>query len=211
VDRRGHGESGDHPAYALEREVEDIVAIVDSIEEPVSLLGHSFGALCTMEASLRTKNLRKLILYEPAIPLPGISIYPPGVIERVQTLLEAGDLETVLTEYFQEVADLSLEDIQRLKASPAWKERVASAHTLPREARAEETYTFDAQRFQDMRTPTLLLLGGDSPLFLTKSTETIHRALPNSTIAVMPGQQHIAMYTAPELFLRHVLSFLTQS
>jgi pimeloyl-ACP methyl ester carboxylesterase len=64
VDRRGHGESGDSPTYAIEREFEDIAAVVDSIGGPVNLLGHSFGGLCALEAALLTPNLRKLVLYE---------------------------------------------------------------------------------------------------------------------------------------------------
>jgi hypothetical protein len=84
-----------------------------------------------------------------------------------------------------------------------------AAHTVVREARAEEEYRFDAQRFQDMFAPTLFLLGGDSPQFLKQATETIATALPNSRIAIMQGQQHTAMYAAPELFRHEVLTFLT--
>ena len=208
MDRRGHGESSDLPAYALEKEFEDIAAILDSVEEPADVLGHSFGALCALEASLRTKNIRKLILYEPAISLTDMPIYSAGVIERLQALLDAGDHEAAVTIYYREVADLSREDIDRLKVSPAWPERVAAAHTLLREAQAEEAYTLDPQRFKSMQTPTLLLQGGDSPQFLKRATETIQRALPNSRIAIMPGQQHIAMYTAPGIFLQNVLAFL---
>jgi pimeloyl-ACP methyl ester carboxylesterase len=208
MDRRGHGESGDHLEYTIEKEFDDIAALVDSIEEPVNVLGHSFGALCALEASLRTKNIRKLILYEPAMPLPGLSIYSAGVIDSLQALLQVGDHEATVTAYYQEVADLSLQNIERLKASPAWPARVAAAHTLLREAQAEEAYTFDPKLFENMQTPTLLMQGADSPPFLKMATETIHRALPNSRIAVMPGQQHIAMYTAPDLFLQNVLAFL---
>jgi len=71
VDRRGRGESTDSAPYAIECEFEDVAAVVDSFGEPVNLLGHSFGAVCSLEASLRTSNLRKLILYEPPLPLPG--------------------------------------------------------------------------------------------------------------------------------------------
>lgn len=209
VDRRGHGESGDGHIYAIEREFEDIAAVVDSIGGPTNLLGHSFRALCALEASLLTSNIRKLILYEPAIPLPGISIYPVGVIGRLEALLASGNREAVIVEYYREVAMLSLEDIEQLRSSPAWHARVATAHTLPREARAEEQYSFGARRFKNHRMPVLLLLGSDSPPFLKMSTERINSALPNSHIAVMPGQQHIAMYTAPELFLKNVLAFLS--
>ncbi|HBY98326.1 MAG: alpha/beta hydrolase [Ardenticatenaceae bacterium] len=210
VDRRGHGESGDGPTYAIEREFEDIAAVVDSIEEPANLLGHSFGALCALEAALLTRNLRQLVVYEPALPLPGVSLYPAGVIERLQALLDAGDREGVLTTFYHEVVMVPPHEIEQLRASPAWPARLATAHTLPRETRAEERYTFDAQRFKDLHTPTLLLLGGDSPQILKAATETVDTALPNSRIAVMPGQQHIAMYTAPDLFLHEVLTFLIE-
>jgi pimeloyl-ACP methyl ester carboxylesterase len=56
VDRRGRGQSGDSPVYSIEREYEDIAAVVESIREPVNLLGHSYGALCSLEAALRVTN-----------------------------------------------------------------------------------------------------------------------------------------------------------
>jgi pimeloyl-ACP methyl ester carboxylesterase len=208
VDRRGHGESGDGSTYAVEREFEDVAAIVDSTGEPACLLGHSFGALCALEAALLTQNLRKLLLYEPGIPLPGVPLYPEGVIDRLQALLDAGDREGALITLYREVVMIPPHEIEQLRSSPAWPARVAAAHTLLREARAEERYTFDAQWFKELHTPTLLLLGGDSPQFLKQATESVATALPNSRIAVMPGQQHTAMYTAPELFLHEVLTFL---
>ncbi len=211
MDRRGHGASGDGPIYAIEREFEDIVAVVDWVGEPTHLLGHSFGALCALEAALLTRNVRQLVLYEPAISLPGMSLYPAGVIERLEALLDAGDREGVLTTLYREVVMIPVHEIEQLKASPAWLTRLATAPTLPRETRAEEQYPFEAQRFQDMRTPALLLLGGDSPQTLKGATEIIDAALPNSRIAVMTGQQHIAMYTAPDLFLHEVLTFLVES
>jgi pimeloyl-ACP methyl ester carboxylesterase len=76
--------------------------------------------------------------------------------------------------------------------------------------RAEEQYTFDAGRFKALHTPTLLLQGGDSLELLKAGNQTLDAALPNSRIAVMPGQQHIAMYTAPELFVTELLRFLLE-
>jgi pimeloyl-ACP methyl ester carboxylesterase len=208
VDRRGHGKSGDSPTYAIEREFEDIAAIVDSLGEPAYLLGHSFGALCALEAALLTRKIRKLILYEPAIPRPGAPIYPEGAIDRLQALLEAGDPERLLIAYYREVVLLSADEIEQLKSSPAWTERVATAHTLLREARAEDGYEFEPQRFKDLQTPTLFLLGSESPALLKTSTEIVAKALPNSQIEVMLGQQHIAMYSGPDLFLQKVSDFL---
>jgi pimeloyl-ACP methyl ester carboxylesterase len=210
VDRRGRGHSGDGPIYAIEREFEDIAAVVDSTGEPADLLGHSFGGLCALEAALLTPNLRRLVLYEPWIPNPGVQAYPVGFIDRLERLLAAGDREGVLTTHYREDAGLTAQEVEQLKSSPAWTERLAAAHTLPREMRAEESYRFDAERFRGMHTPTLLLLGGDSPQLFKETTATLDAALPNSRVAVMAGQLHIAMYTAPELLLHEVLTFLRE-
>ncbi len=135
-------------------------------------------------------------------------LYPEGVIDRLQALLDAGDREAVLTMVYRDVAMMPPHEIELRRSSPTWPARVAAADKVLREARAEDRYTFDAQRFKDLHTPTLLLLGGDSPHTLKEPTEVVDAALPNSRIAVMPGQQHSAMYTAPDLFLHEVLTFL---
>ncbi|MCZ7544560.1 MAG: alpha/beta fold hydrolase [Anaerolineae bacterium] len=71
IDRRGRGESGDAESYAMAREFEDVAAVVDAIGEGVNLLGHSFGALCALEAALLTPHVRRLIAYEPPpVPVP---------------------------------------------------------------------------------------------------------------------------------------------
>ena len=210
VDRSGRGESGDHPAYAIQHEYQDIAAVADAMGEPANLLGHSFGGLCALEAALLTRNIRKLILYEPAMPFPGQPIYPAGVIDRMQARLDAGDREGVLTILYLEVARMSPDEFEQFRSSPAWPARVASAHTVTREARAEEGYTFDALRFKDLRITTLLLTGEDSPTHLLQASQSLASALPVCRTAVMPGQEHIAMYTAPELFVREVVDFLRE-
>jgi pimeloyl-ACP methyl ester carboxylesterase len=93
---------------------------------------------------------------------------------------------------------------------PARQARVALAHTIPREILGSEAYVFDPSRFTAVTIPVLLLLGGNSPPFLKAATERMHASLPTSRIAVLPGQQHIAKSTAPELFLREVVAFLLQ-
>lgn len=210
VDRRGHGASGDGPIYALEREIEDVAAVIDSLEEPAHVLGHSFGGLLALEAALRTRNIHKLILYEPAMGTQGGAwLYPEGFLDRLEALLNAGDRAGALTLHYRETVGMSPDELERFRFSPAWPERVTIAHTLAREMRAEEGYVFDAQRFRDLQVPTLLLQGGDSPDVLKGGIEALALLLPNSQVTVMPGQQHIAMYSAPELFVREVVEFLT--
>ena len=212
VDRRGRGASGDGPTYSLAREAEDIAAVAAALGSPTYVLGHSYGGLVALEAALIAPNIHKLILYEPAVgPLGGSPLYPPGLLDRVAALSAAGDREGALVLHYRENVGMSPAELEQFKSSPAWGERVALAHTLAREMRAEENYTFDARRFEDLRVPTLLLQGGDSPEFLKGGVEALAAALPESRLAVLPGQQHIAMYTAPDLFLRVVLDFLNPS
>ena len=210
VDRRGRGGSGDVEPYDIEREFEDIVALVNSIEEPVFLLGHSYGALCSLEAALRTARVRKLVLYEPPIPT-SIEIYPSEVVTRIQALLDAGDREGAVTTFLQDVARVPPHEMEILRSAPSWPARVAAAHTILREMRESNEYAFEPARFSAVTIPTLLLLGGDSPTFLKAAIEEVHAALPDSQVVVMPGQQHTAMNTAPELFTREVLQFLAEA
>lgn len=211
VDRRGHGESGDAATYSIEREFEDIAAVVDSLGEPAHLLGHSYGGLCALEAALLTRNIRKLILYEPfSIPLPGAPVYSEGFLDRLEALLEAGNREGALAAHYYANVGMTPDEFESMKSSPAWPARLAAAETLLRELRADEQYRFDARRLKDLYTPTLLLLGGNSPDTIKDGTSALHAALPNSQIAVLPGQEHIAMYSAPDLFLREVLGFLLE-
>jgi pimeloyl-ACP methyl ester carboxylesterase len=206
-DRRGRGLSSDAWEYSLEREVEDIVAIVEGIGGDVDLLGHSHGGLVSLEAARRTK-LRSLILYEPPIATSG-PLIAPEMIQALEAKLAAGDRDSVVTYFFQQGARMPPEQIEKLRALAAWQSRVAAAHTIPRELRMNREYTFDAKRFAEVSTPTLLLVGGASPPMFPAAIDAVHRALRNSRVVVLDGQQHVAMDTAPELFLREVLAFLT--
>ncbi|HXB55378.1 MAG TPA: alpha/beta hydrolase [Vicinamibacteria bacterium] len=93
-------------------------------------------------------------------------------------------------------------EVDIMRSVPAWPARVAAAHTIVREIRLDDLYRLDPARLARMRSPTLLLLGGDSPMFFKRAIEAVHASLPNNRIEVIPGQQHTAINTAPELFLR---------
>lgn len=210
IDRRGRGGSGDGHGYAIEREFEDVAAVIDSIGEPVNLLGHSYGALLALEAALLTSNIRKSVLYDPGIEA-GEEIYQHEVIERLEELLEAGDRDEVVATTMREVAGLPPETVEHLRTLPVWQTRVAAAHTIPRELRAVKAYRFDPERFRDLGVPTMLLSGGASPAAFLKAAEAVDEALPDSNIVVMPGQGHAAMDTGTDLFTAEVLHFLTDA
>ena len=210
VDRRGRGGSGDAPGYVFESECDDVAALVDTIGKPVFLLGHSFGAICALEASMRTKNVRKLVLYEPPI-VTGAPIYPAEVIDRLNERLLAGDREGAVTTFYREVVRTSENDLRTLRALPNWPGRIAAAHTIPREMKSSDEYRFKASRFAGFDTPTLLLVGGESPAHFRDAVKAVHAAIPSAHVAVLPGQQHAAMNTAPEIFLRQVIGFLQRA
>lgn len=212
VDRRGRGGSGDTQPYAFEREVEDMVAVVNSIAEPVFLLGHSSGAILCLEAACRTTHVRKLVLYEPPIPIPpGIESYPSATLSRIQALLDGGDREGALTTFCREVVHVPPHEMEILRSAPNWSARVAAAYTLPHEMRGVNEYVFEPTRFGNLMIPTLLLLGGESPASFKTAIETVHAALPESQLRILAGQQHAAINTAPEVFTREVVEFLTQA
>jgi len=207
IDRRGRGGSGDAAEYDIAREFEDVAAVIEAIGEPVFLLGHSYGAICSLEASLLTDKVRRLILYEPPIPI-GEPVYPSGVPDQIQALVEAGDREAALEVFFREVVRMPEREFEVYRMLPAWKARITLAPTIPRELVIEKSYSFRPERFARFSIPTLLLLGGESPSVFRQVVDMLGAALPTSRITVMPGQQHVAMDTAPELFLREVLGFL---
>lgn len=207
MDRRGRGQSGDASVYALEREFEDVAAVTAAAGPGTSLLGHSFGALCAMEAALRAGNLRKLVLYEPGFPAGGMKIYPEGAREKLQTLLDANDRDRLLTTYFGEMVGMPVSDVAALRKDPFWATRMETAHTLVREM-DEDDYRFDPARFDALAIPTLLLCGEKSPAILRAASEDIASALPHARIVVLKGQGHVAMTTAPEIFVNEIVRFL---
>lgn len=210
MDRRGRGGSGDSPVYDLQREAEDVAAVVDSIGEPVSVLGHSYGGLCAIESALLTANLHRLILYE-SVPLFGANLYKPGVADRLEELLEAGDVEGMLVAMFLEVVEMPSNELEILRSQrDAWTVRLSNAATLPRELKGEQSYTFHPERFRNMRTPTLLLVGSDSPPRELENAKGVADALPDARVVLLQGQQHAAMYTAPEAFVSEVVRFLEE-
>jgi pimeloyl-ACP methyl ester carboxylesterase len=205
MDRRGRGASGDSDDYSLEREADDVLSVVEAAGKDVSLLGHSHGGMCALEAAPRASGLRKLILYEPPL---GFLKASPEVVERLKALLDAGDREQVLTLFFTEVARQPPEAIEHLRSLPAWQTRLAAAHTVPREERVNAEYAWDPDRFGNLAVSTLFLLGGDSPEPFRLGAEAVAGALPDCRVVVMPGQTHAAMDTATELFVREVTTFL---
>jgi pimeloyl-ACP methyl ester carboxylesterase len=211
VDRRGRGGSGDQAGYAIEREFEDIAAVVRAVGRagPVDLLGHSYGALCALGAArLAGAAIRRLVLYEPPAATAGRELNP-GIVAKLEAMVATGRPEEALELFFRDEVGMPEPELRRLRGLPVWPARVAAAHTLARELRAVSGFRPGPDWFATVTAPTLLLLGGASPAWAADVTGQLHRALPRARVAELPGQRHVAMDTAPELFAGAVVQFLT--
>lgn len=211
IERRGRGESSDGAEYKLEREAKDVASVVDAIDDPVALLGHSGGALYSLEAALYTDNLRTLVLNEPPVAIGNHEFNVEEAVAEMRRLLDDGENEQALVLFLQEVAQLTPEELDAARSVPIWQDMVDAAHVLPRELQAIAEYEFDTARFAEMYTPTLVLSGGESPPFYEDATQAVTDALPNSQLTTFDGHAHEPMNTAPDRFVDEVLTFIRES
>ena len=140
MDRRGRGDSGDHQAYAIEREFEDVLAVVNTFDKPALVFGHSFGGVCALGAAMQSERLAGLILYEPWIGFANEVLFSPAQLEQFDKLLAADDREAIIETLLVDIVGIPPHEVAEVMASPVGCERLAAAHTVPREARAVQTY-----------------------------------------------------------------------
>lgn len=206
VDRRGRGQSGDRQPYAIQREFEDIAALIDCIQKEVFLIGHSYGALCSLEAALLTTNISKIVLNEPPMYTNVKVTYPADAPDRFFAYLREEEAEKALLMLYK-IGGMSTAELNLLRSLPSWQARILAAPTIPREVISVREYSFDPPRFRNLKTPILFLLGGESTPVYKAATETLNSSLRNSRLLILPGQRHDAVVTTPELFLREIIRF----
>lgn len=208
MDRRGFGASGDAPGYDIEREFDDVAAVVDAVATrtggPVALWGHSYGANCAMGGAARSANVHRLVLYEPSLGLT----FPPGALDAVEQALADGDHERAVLLVLVDVLELSDEEVAAMRASPLWEVRLATAPTAAREGRSEEGWEWAPGQFATISAPTLMLAGSDSPAPVARCTQLAAEAIPNVRIQTLVGHGHMAHVTDPALVARLILEFM---
>lgn len=209
MDRRGRGASGDGGEYSIEREFEDIAAVVDQVAdrmaEPVALWGHSYGADCAMGAAALTGNIHRLMLYEPGLGLT----YPDGSVEAVQAALAAGDNEAAAVAVMARVVEMTDAEVHYIQSLPTWTARVEIVPSVPREMIAENSWVYLPGWLDGVAADALLLAGSDSPASQTAATHRAAAALPHSDILVLQGHGHIAHRTDPVMVAAIVERFVT--
>jgi pimeloyl-ACP methyl ester carboxylesterase len=205
MDRRAHGASGDTLPYSLQKEIDDVAAVVAAQPGPVFVLGHSFGGVCAFEAALRTTKIARLALYEPPVSVAEHS----ATLARMDAMIRAGDRDGALTTFMRDIVMLSGEEIAAMKARPSWTGLRATIELSVRQHRALSHHRFDPRRARRMTIPTLLMTGSKtaSPE-LKRSLDRLRETLPHSTLRVFEGQEHNAMDTVPEEFAATLSAFL---
>ena len=212
LDRRGRGASGDGPRYEIEREFDDLATVVDAVAaeggSPVDVVGHSFGGRVGLGAALRTPNLRRLVVYEGAPAPAGTPYQAPDLLERLQSLADAGRNEELLSTFLAEVIGMSGPDLAAYRANPVWPARVSAAPTIVREIEAEASAAAGLDALGGVGAPVLQILGGASQPAFRTATEALGERLANGRIAVIEGAKHGAHHTHPDRFVAEVEGFL---
>jgi pimeloyl-ACP methyl ester carboxylesterase len=212
MDRRGRGASGDHPDWTIERECEDVAAVVNAVAKAsgssVAVYGHSAGGHYAFSAAALTSNIDRLVLYEGWPPVNPDAVSPPvKFVEQLEALLAEGKGEAVVETFLRKVVKMTEEELDAYRAHPSWPERVAAAPTLPRELSAFREATFSPKQAAQITVPTLLLIGSEGPDW---QAETVAAALPDARVTVLDGQGHTADIVAPELVAEQLLAFLRE-
>jgi len=210
LDRRGHGNSEDTPRYAPGCEYADVAAVAAAVSGPVDLIGHSFGALCALEAVRAGALVRRLVLYE-GIPRDGRTISPDGLAERVDALIRAGQPEVALDAVLAEVEHHGPAQLARDHRAASWPASVAGVAVLDRELQVENEYRFAPERYTGVTAPTLVLAGSESSPSVRADAEAVAAGLPEAHLTLLTGQRHGCLHRAPELFAGTVLDFLGHS
>ncbi|MEP6593991.1 MAG: alpha/beta hydrolase, partial [Acidobacteriota bacterium] len=196
---------GDSPDYTLQKEAEDVAAVVNARPGPVFLLGHSYGGVAALEAAFLTDKISKLVLYEP--PLQELD--NSAVLARMERMIQTGDREQALVTFLREIVMISPSEVAAMKARPSWAGLLASVEPSIRQDRALAAYRFDPKRTSTLKVPTLLLTGSKtaSPQ-LKQAIRGLQDSLPNRSLVVLEGQEHNAMDTAREQFAAVLVNFL---
>lgn len=213
VDRRGRGKSGNAPSYFPEREVEDVLAVLQGYAGPVDLLGHSSGAILALEVAQRKpSNLMRLITYEPPIFFEPEDSIAADLPERLEALLARGRREEAVETFLREGPRATEAELHGMKTSSAWPAMVRGlSHTVPYDSYLQRAFTSDPSTLARIRVPTLMLLGGASPGRMRRGAQAVAARLTQVTLRELPEQQHVAMLSAPALFATAVNEFLMSS
>jgi pimeloyl-ACP methyl ester carboxylesterase len=199
-DRRGRGDSGDTAPYAVEREVEDIEALINEAGGSASVFGKSSGAVLALQAA-RKLSITRLALYEPPFIVDDSRApVPQDYVKHLTELVSSGRRGDAVEYFMTKAVDVPAEYVAQMRNAPSWRTMEALAHTLVYDgAVMGDTLSGKpllAERWASVTVPTLVMDGGASPAWAHKGVQAIADILPNAQRRTLEGQTHAV---APEV------------
>src|SRR5690242_8773721 len=209
-DRRGRGGSGDTQPYAVEREAEDLDALIAAGGGQAAVFGGSSGAGLALSAAVRNPAITRLALWEPpyhaddsAPPLPG------DFAEQLDRLVEAGRQADAVELFLVRAVQASPQDVAGMRGHASWPAMEAAARSLAYEARVMGPgNALPAELLAGITQPALVLNGGASPAWMRRAGQAVADAIPGAVYRVLEGQSHSV---APTAIVPELLEFLIRS
>jgi len=200
-DRRGRGDSGDTAPYAVEREVEDIEALINEAGGSVFVFGHSSGAVLALEAArLLPTRIAKLALYEPPFIIDDSRPPAPQDYAKHLNELVSSGRRGEAVEYFMTEVGTPAEMVAQMRQSPMWPALEEIAQTLPYDITIiGDTQSGDPltlRKWAAVTVPTLVMDGTvflgreDSHVFLRHGADELANILPDAQRRTLEGQDH---------------------
>jgi pimeloyl-ACP methyl ester carboxylesterase len=195
-DRRGRGESGDTPPYAIEREIEDLEAVIATAGGSAYVYGISSGGALALEAAARLSSIRRLALYElPFVTDASRNPVPDDFAAQLGDLAAQGRQADALRYFFTAGVALPPAMVALMRLMPAWSKLKSRAHTLPYDAQiisgTGSGGPLPADRWSSATVPTLVLAGGKSPAWMQNAMRALADVLPRATYRTLERQTHI--------------------
>jgi pimeloyl-ACP methyl ester carboxylesterase len=192
-DRRGRGKSGDNPPYAIEREIDDLRAVVDEAGGTADVVGVSSGAALALQAVVNGVKVKRLVLYEPPYVTNGNQPkFQEDPKTHIQQLASAGDRAGAVKYFLADVVGLprGIVFAMPLLMRSNWKKMEKVAQTLPYDLTILDDRSVLKERSASISVPTLVLGGEKSPTVLRDAASAVAKALPNARSQFLAGQDH---------------------
>lgn len=213
-DRRGRGESGDTPPYAVEREIEDIDALIDAAGGSAFVYGISSGAILALEATNKlAAKVKKLVLYEPPFIIDDSRPpLPPDYVEQINAAIAAGRRGDAVEIFMTKALLLPAEYLAPMRADPMLADMEKVAHTLAYDGTVARDFMagrpLPVDRWSSLMVPTLVMSGENSEPFFHRGAHALVDILPNGQRRTLEGQDHAV---APEALAPLLVEFFNAS
>ncbi|MFJ6759378.1 alpha/beta fold hydrolase [Streptomyces sp. NPDC091273] len=194
-DRRGRGDSGDHPDYDVQREIDDLDAVIERVGGPVLLFGMSSGAVLALEAVARGSAVSALALYEPPFVVDGTRPpLPADYVDRVQAAVARGNAAEALAYFLTVGLAVPDEAVAGMQDSPVWAAWEATAATLPYDgqvmAGTMSGRPLPTDRWRSVNIPVLVAYGSAGETYTANGARELASHGDNYTLHAVPGQNH---------------------